>query len=295
MDHETVTSRIEAIYPDLSRQLQHAARFVLDRPDDVALNSMRQAAALAGVHPSTMVRLARRLGWSSYIDFKRPFRQRLRQQPANYVARARHLQRGMSEAADLLQEIRGADVANIRDTFDGIGPDHLAACGQLLAGARRIYVAGLRHCYPVAFFFQYACRMFRDNVVLLDDRGGTFADDLRDLTAEDVLLAISFTPYTRNTVNALRYAAGRRATVIALTDSAVSPLAREADRTLVVANASPSFFQSLVGAMAVAQALVALLVAHGGDQAIDLLEETTRQLTSFDAYWPDTPGRRAAG
>ena len=50
----------------LPPQLQTAARYMLDRPDDVALLSMREQARRAGVPPATMTRLAKRLGLDGY-------------------------------------------------------------------------------------------------------------------------------------------------------------------------------------------------------------------------------------
>lgn len=57
---------------------------------------------------------------------------------------------------------------------------------------------------------------------------------------------------------------------------------------MVVANRSPSLFQSLAGALAAAQALVALLVARGGKEAVAALQNSESQLERFGAYWPAT-------
>ena len=65
-------------YPMLSPKLQQAAQHVLRRPDDVALMSMRGLAAEAGVHPSTMIRLAHAFGFPGHGDFREPFQQCLR-------------------------------------------------------------------------------------------------------------------------------------------------------------------------------------------------------------------------
>jgi DNA-binding MurR/RpiR family transcriptional regulator len=149
----------------------------------------------------------------------------------------------------------------------------------------------MRKCYPVAFYFHYACRMFRDQVTLLSGWAGTLVDELRDLGPGDAMLAISFEPYTRETVTAVRHAAAAGAAVVAVTDSPVSPLARDADHVLLVANASPSFFRSLVGAMALAEALVAFLVARGGERTVAGLGQAERQLRAFGAYWHEAePG-----
>ncbi|GAB6054061.1 hypothetical protein JCM17960_28810 [Magnetospira thiophila] len=73
MDFEAVCHQIEKTFARLSPQLKQAARFALDHPDDVALQSMRRLSAMAAVHPSTMVRLVKELGLDGYTAFQEPF------------------------------------------------------------------------------------------------------------------------------------------------------------------------------------------------------------------------------
>ncbi|GAB6054062.1 hypothetical protein JCM17960_28820 [Magnetospira thiophila] len=172
------------------------------------------------------------------------------------------------------------------EILHSIGLETLNQCAKQLQQARRIYVAGVRSCYPVAYYFHYACRMFLDNVTLLDGQGGTFADELRRIAPEDVLLTISFQPYSRQVVRAVDYAVEHGAGIIALTDSPLSPLLRSDKLTpLILPAVPPSFFHGVVPAMAVVQALVMLLITHGGASALSGLSDSESQLDAFEAYW----------
>jgi DNA-binding MurR/RpiR family transcriptional regulator len=66
MSQGPLTDKIVENFDGLSAQLQAAARYVLDRPRDVALLSMREQARKAGVQPATMTRFAQRLGLEGY-------------------------------------------------------------------------------------------------------------------------------------------------------------------------------------------------------------------------------------
>lgn len=287
MEYASLAKRIAETFPKLSPQLQRAARHLLDRPDDVALLSMRRIAASAGVHPSTMVRLARTFDFATYNELRESFQQRLRISPGRYLARARDLQaRGATGASvDLFDELLAAHRANLEDSFHSNGADAFASAAERLLAAERIYVAGLRSCYPAAFFFHYVYRMFRANAVLLDGHGGTFADDLRAIRAGDAMFAISVEPYTVETVKAAEYAKGLGADLVVLTDSLVSPLAEGADDVLVFDTATPSFFHSIAAAIAVVEALIALMVAAGGPSALGSIADAEAQLEDFAAYW----------
>ena len=180
-----------------------------------------------------------------------------------------------------------ADQVNLGSTLERVRPDQLAAVAKEMSQARRLYFVGLRSLYPAAFYIHYGCRMFRDNTVLLDGRGGTFTDDMRGLSDRDLMLVFSLRPYTTGSIQAARYAAVRGATVVAVTDSSVSPLARLSGHVLRVVADSPALFNSVVPAMSLAQVLVALLLAQGGQRALNVLAQSEEQLSRMEAYWPE--------
>src|SRR4029077_19387893 len=82
-----------------------------------------------------------------------------------------------------------------------------------------------------------------------DGAGGTGVDAMRTMGKEDVLIAVSIEPYTRQTLHAVEFAAERKVGIIALTDSCLSPIARLAATSIIVATGSPSFFQTLAPAL----------------------------------------------
>lgn len=292
MEFSDLSTLIADRFPRLSPQLQVAARHVLDRPDDVALKSMRTVAADAGVHPSTMTRLVRALDIASYDVFRDAFQHRLRAHPADWAGRAQELQaRAGGRRREAVGDVLDAAVANVRESFDANAYARFEACAQALGGARRLYVAARRSCFPIGFYFHYVYGVFRTNSLLMDGYGGTFADRMRGFGAGDVLFAISFDPYSAKTVQAVEFARENGGSSVVMTDSLVSPLVDDPDRTLIIRNESPSFFPSIAPAMAVVEALVALMVLNDGDDAVTAIRRSERQLRHFDAYWNLTPNR----
>ena len=290
MDFQSICQRIEETYGTMSPQLKRAARHALDHPDDIALKSMRQFASKAGVQPATMVRLAQKLNLDGYASFQKPFQNRLRTRPAqSYSNSARSIQaRGPDSGREMFEEMMSMDHTNLNDISETVGYETLAKCAKLISKAPKVYVAGVRGCYPAAFYFQYACSMFKNNVTLLDGRGGTFADDLRGAGKNDVVLVISFEPYSRGVVHAAEYASTHGAHIIAITDSILSPLLKgEKTTPIILQSASPAFFHSMLPVMAVVQALTLLLLAGGGKKALGELTESEIQLETFGAYWAD--------
>lgn len=286
MDFDTLSQRIADAFPELSSQLQRAARHALDHPDDVALLSMRALAAEADVPPSTMVRLAKSLGFESFADFKAPFEARVRIRPETYAVRARDIQaRGGADGDGLQDEVLQSNIRNLQETFANNDTEKISGCAKTLARARHVYILGLRSSYPVAFFAHYAFRMFRDNVTILDGHGGTFADVLRSFRHDDTMFVIGFAPYAKETIRAVEYAKHQGGRIVAFTESPVSPLVKLADQVMIIRNDSPAFFSSVSAAMAAVEALVVHMVSRGGDVALGTIEESEEQLERFGAYW----------
>jgi len=289
---DILLTRLRDVYDSLSPQLQRGAKYILDRPDEIAFTSMRQLAQRAEVQPATMVRLAQKMGLDGYDALREPFRDELRKQPSGYGRRARQLlartgrRSGGRALIQLAGEMIAADRENLSLTMEAIGADGLAATSTVLAKANRLYIMGMRSLYPAAFYTHYACSMFRGNAVLLDGPGGTFADAMRGIGDKDAMLIFSLEPYTSGVIQAATYAVERGAEVVAITDSLVSPLAALTPHLLLVGTDGPALSKSVVPAIAVAQALVAQMLAQGGQSALDAVAESEHQLDRFETYWP---------
>lgn len=289
MDKRAVDKLIEEHYQSLPPKLQRAARYAIDNPRSIALNSMRSVATEAGLPASAMNRLARHLGFEGYEPLRAVYREWLSQGTGVFAERATALQqRGASDnARDLVRDIVQADRSNLEQVGDAATLEALKTARDVLAGARHIFVAGLRSLFPAAFYFNYACNMFMHNTSLLTGVAGVFADDLRHARAGDALVVFSYDPYARDAVSAARFAREKGMRIVAITDSVVSPVASQAAAVIVVPNATPSFFPSVVPAMSVAQTLVALLIASGGKDSLKEIEKSEEQLRDFSVYTQD--------
>lgn len=287
MDKRTVDKLIEDAYPDLPPKLQRAARFAIDNPKAMALNSMRSNATHTGLPSSAMHRLARTLGFEGYEAMRSVYRDWLAQDSGLFAKRATALQkRSRADKSDnLVRDIVQAETGNLAQITDAVTLQALKQARDVLSGARLIHVAGLRSLFPAAFYFNYACNMFMHNTSLLSGVGGTFSDDLRHAGPKDALVIFSYEPYARDAVAAARYARAQGVQIVAITDSAVSPIANQAAAVIVAPNATPAFFPSILPALAVAQTLVALLIAHGKQASLKEIERSESQLRDFAVYF----------
>lgn len=284
-----VTRTLRERFGSLPPALQQIARFVLDHPNQVVTRSMRSIGAHAEAPPSTLVRFAQHFGFDGWPQFKEAMALEMGLGPESYGEKARSLIGRVGDQS-LTHELFETHRANL-DATERHSADGLQRAATLLAKAGAVHAAGFRACFPMAFQFVYVYRLFRNSVHLMDGQGGTLEMQQRVLTRGDALLVISFEPYSKLAVEMAEAAKAAGCKIVALTDSAASPLALLADVTLQFSVESPSFFPSVTAGMALTESLLEVLATQGGKAAVKSIENAEAQLTQTGAYLQPTRRR----
>ena len=198
-DFPDLLERVKEGYARLPMQAQRVARWLAERPDDVALLSTREQARSLGVAPATLTRFAKHFGFAGYDALRGVSQLRLRARAAAFAPEARRMvaRRSASGAHALAEGVLDAISANLDALRDRTTLASLQKAAQLLSRGRRIYVLGSRSSYPIAYHFFYVASFGGAPVVLVDGPGGIGIDALRGAGASDVMFAVSVAPYTR--------------------------------------------------------------------------------------------------
>jgi DNA-binding MurR/RpiR family transcriptional regulator len=270
-----VVDEIKKNFEGFSPQFQAAVRYLLDQPDEIAVSSMRSVAAKANVQSATLVRLAQHMGFSGWPELKALFVEWLRASPHRYAVRAKSLT-SQAGPEELFAELFRTQRSNI-DAIAASNPAFLQAA-RLIEKAKDVYIAGFRACHPIAFTLQYLYRFFRWNVTRLGGGDSSLEMGLRAIQRGDAVIVISFAPYSREALTVVQVARRKGCKIVAMTDSFASPLARNADVTILFSVQSPSFFPSIVSGIAAAEALVELLASRSGSKTVRRIEQAEQQL-----------------
>jgi DNA-binding MurR/RpiR family transcriptional regulator len=294
MDRGPLSERIIRSFDDMPAQLQAGARYVLDRPRDVALLSMREQARQAGVQPATMTRLAKRLGMDGYEEVRELYAAAVRD--GGFAGKAgaqvisQKLKGDKALAADMLNSISH----QIQQMATPAGLERLTNAAKTLASARRIYCLGLRSSHSIAWHLHYVLTLVGDRSIHIEGVGATGPDALARATTKDVLLVASVMPYTRLTIELAEYAVAQGIAVVAVTDSEVAPLAQIAQHTIIVPTESPSFFHAMSPAFAVAEVLGAIIAGRGGDAALASLRHSDGHLAALNTHFKSRTNKKAS-
>ena len=163
-----VLERLADELRELTPELRKAAAYVLENPNEIGVSSIREIADAANVKPNTLVRMARTVGFDGFEEFRKPFREQIRQGRDNFPDRARWLQslsRG-GKLSGLYAEMAAASIANIEGLFSGTNADEIKAAADEIVAARATYVLGVGIANPLARNFAYLAGMAVDTVTV---------------------------------------------------------------------------------------------------------------------------------
>ena len=256
-DFESLRSTIIERKANMPKRLAQVAAFALGNPDEIAFGTTASIAAASDVQPSTLVRLAHHLGYEGFSDLQSIFRERLRDRTLSYEERLVTLEKssGDDEDANLLSGFIAAANQSVNRLAATVRSDTFTNAVNILASAETIYLIAKRRSYPLTAHMTYAFSKLNIRHQIVASPNGVDPEMVQFATPKDAAIAASFSPYAADSLNQSQELADRGVPVIAITDSAFSPLAACATHWFEVAEADFAGFRSLSASMALAMAL----------------------------------------
>lgn len=280
----------------LTRTEARIADYLFNHQVDAAFLPAAQIAELVGVSESSILRFAKSVGYLNYhelqTEVQTEIRRRLKDRAPERLERA--VMAGEGEANHLAKAFE-TDVLNLQESLHQNTDAEFSAFVASLQGARRVYPLGMRGAGAVATLLGYTLNLLLEDVRLLTGHADDLPDQLLDLGERDVLLACAFSRHAKRTMQAVGLAKRRGATILALTDDPLSPLAMNAHHSLVVAMRSRAFIQSYTAAFSVVHGLLAALGAGSEDFAMRRLRLLEDHLGEFDIFFAASSGPPAGG
>jgi len=258
---------------------------LIEAPQRAAVSSITELAEQVNVNASTLSRLARRLGYSGFSKLQDVFRRELTEGRSFYSDQASRLVVGADDKGTLAQLTRlgRQESANIASTIEQVDPATFEAVVASLSKAKRVRIHGMRQFNSLALFMAYGLGMLRPDVGALDSSRQGVADALAQLETGDVLVVASCFPYTPSVLATAEVAARHGITVIALTDSASSPLAKTARHSFFVPNRSLFFSNSMCAFMLLAEGLLSAVASSLGEASVEALKYRETLIAELNA------------
>ena len=254
--------RLVEITDGLPKRLRQCADYVAQNTDRIAISTVASMSKAAGVQPSAFMRFCQLMGFSGYSQMQLMFRENYSRRWPEYSTRLENLRAsGDGTPSTLLAEFVDAGRSSLEGLVNSVDSTTLENAVVAMSDAPMIHIIGLSRAFPVATYLAYAFEKM--NVpALLHSKVGNL--DLRHaINSDDVLVAITFAPYTQETLDLATFANARGSKIVAITDALNSPLHNLGALTLMVSEVDVGAFRALSAPMSLA---ITLAVAVGAQR-----------------------------
>jgi DNA-binding MurR/RpiR family transcriptional regulator len=266
-DYEALIRTIHERYDDMSKSYQQIAVYLTQNPNEVAIRSLNAMADARGIHASSFVRFAQMLGYKGFKEVQAVFQKRLSTAAPGFEARVKALESELSDrrndgASGFLRDLVLRDIASLQELLNSTPADAIDKAVRLMEKADTIYLIGQLRSAPIVDLVRYVLTMLGKRAVLLDAGGGLATHMADVIRQKDLLFAVSFRFYANEVVNIVERTSARGIPIVAVTDSTLSPLAKNASVLFAVPEHQYTFSRSLAAPMCLAQALTMGLAAR---------------------------------
>lgn len=264
---------------DFSKGQKRIAGYILSDYDKAAFMTASRLGRLVGVSESTVVRFAAMLGYEGYPAMQKALQEIVR-------SRLTSIQRIQASdelfGTDVVAAVLQMDMDKIRMVIEEVDRSAFEAVVDKLMAAKHIYILGVRSSSFLAGYLHFYLHLIFENVTLVTtNSAGDILESILRIGPGDVLVGICFPRYSQSTVKGVQYAHDRGADVVAITDSAMSPLFPLASEVLMARSDMISFVDSLVAPFSL---LNAVIVAAGHRKNKDISQIFDRLEGIWDKY-----------
>lgn len=256
------------------------ANYISNHYEKAAFMTASRLGHTVGVSESTVVRFAFELGFDGYPHMQRQLQEMIK----NKLTAVQRIEVANEQigSGEILDNVLNHDIEKIKKTLEDTSREDFNKAVSAIVSARTIYIMGARSAATLARFISfYFTLMFSDVRLVHTTSTSEMFEQIMRLDERDVIIGISFPRYSKQTINALKYAKDNKATVISITDSKQSPLAQIADCLLQASSDMASFVDSLVAPLSLINALI---VAVGLKKSDDLKHTFDKLETIWEKY-----------
>ena len=268
-----VLARLRTLRPTLGPAVQRIADFIVEHPQEVVHMSVSEVAERTGASEGSVVGLCKNVGATGFQQLKIVLAQEI-VQPVQLI----HEDLEQNDpVADVMAKIFHSNVQTLEDTQSTLSAAAVEKAVKLIRAAKRIEIYGIGSAAPIAEDAHY--RMLRIGLnakSVLDSHVQVIS---AALTGPDVVvITVSHSGSTHETVTATRLAKEAGAKTICITNFGRSPIQQYADVLLLTMARETQFrteaMTSRLAQLAIIDVLIACLALADYSRAVKTIRKT---------------------
>lgn len=270
---QTIAERIRSQINDFTRAERQLANTILENYPVSGLGSITSLSKTSKVSNPTIVRLAKKLGFTGFVQLQNALRGEVEATIANPIMRHDRWAERVPDT-HLLNRFADAAMENIRQTLSQIDPDKFDAVATALSDkTRHIHIAGGRITHPLAEYFFTHLQMMRNGLTLIPPTMSTWPHYILSMKPGDILIVFDIRRYEREISRLAVNSQDRGLEIVLLTDEWGSPISKFSNHSFHSRTQAPSASDSNMMIMFIIEAIIAAIQNQTWDETRERMNE----------------------
>jgi DNA-binding MurR/RpiR family transcriptional regulator len=266
-----IKTKILNNYSMLPKNQKILGNYFIDNFDKIPFLNVQQVSEATSLSVASVIRFTQRIGFTGFLEFRDAISRELQKRIHNKEIFA--LVDESKIKNDILASIASKDIKNINESLFSIDRESFDLTINLILRAKRVYTAGLGISSLLSNILSYQLNQVAIKSQNFVHDHSTFAEQILFLSSNDLLIAFSFPPYSKETVIAAEFARKKNIKVVAITNKEASPITRFSETSLVVKSQNLLFTNSFTAISVLINAIATQCAIRNKHKAEKMLKE----------------------
>ena len=276
-----ILCEVQRKYSEFSGKEKDIADYIMQHGDKIKNINITDLAKEIGTSGATITRFSKNLGFKGYPDFQKIFQKEVEQQ-TSYMKGLKNSITERDDSSSVLQEMINTNIELLQEMDVFEIEKSLDQAVDWINSSRKLYILGARGSYALAYYLYFMLKEFREGVELMISGASDFTDKLLYTQPDDLLLTISFHPYTNFTYQVTEFFKEHGNKVITITDKKDSTLGNISDLVLTTKNGEKAY--TFVPGTVIINALLVKLGMVDKENTVEKLDKLKEITDRFNIY-----------
>ncbi len=282
--YKKLKDRIHLHFDELPKNQKKIAEFFLENFDHISFLNVQQIAESTSTNVAAVVRFAQRIGFSGFSEMRDEIEATLRNRLEN--GNVFPLIKPSELTKDTLTLVANQEIANIGDTLRLTEKESYNKIIELIINSKRVFTTGLGISHLLSHIISYQLNQIGIFSNVFTNNESTFLEQILFMDKNDLIIALSFPPYSKATIEAAKFAKENRIKVVSLTNKKSSPISLLSEVSLIIKSENMLFTNSFAAISVLINAIVTECALKNKSKATKWLNElknvTKRQDITID-------------
>lgn len=273
--HKELKQLIQKHYESLTKSQKIVADYVIDNFDSIPFKSVHQISESTSASVASVVRFCQKIGFKGFLQLREEIGKTLESRiQKNEIFSL--IDDSKTRNDDLLSSIAKQEISNIEETVNLIDRTNFDKAIELIITADKVYTAGLGVSYLLAEILAYQLNQVAVNAANLIHNQSSFMEQILYAKKNELIIAFSFPPYSKETINTVKFAKQKGLKIISVTNKTSAPIGHYSDVQINVRSKNMLFTNSFSAVSVLINAVATQCALNNKIRAEKMLSELNK-------------------